>query len=209
LAIIGFVWFDEPQLHKAAERVSLASHVAVTFRTMTREPAVLRVLLLVATAALLSQAVFEFGSLWLVALAALAVVYGMLFLPFSLAFGWVAQANGVNWSGWMLAGAVVVVGVLLIVSIRAAHRDATAQADEAVRAEEAVGAEGAVGATGLSEELACRQLVELVADYLDGLLPEKMMADVEDHLAGCDGCTAYVSQIRQTIVELRRLAERA
>ena len=35
------------------------------------------------------------------------------------------------------------------------------------------------------------------------------MADVEDHLAGCDGCTAYVSQIRQTIVELRRLAERA
>ena len=49
-----------------------------------------------------------------------------------------------------------------------------------------------------------RQLVELVADYLDGLLPEKIMADVEDHLAGCDGCTAYLSQIRQTIVQLRR-----
>ena len=65
----------------------------------------------------------------------------MLFLPFSLTFGWVAQANGVNWSGWMLAGAVVVVGVLLIVSIRAAHRDAAAQAEEAVRAEE-VAAEG-------------------------------------------------------------------
>ena len=270
----------------------------LTFRTMTREPAVLRVLLLVAAAALLSQAVFEFGPLWLVALAAPAVAYGpywaalvstiglgglivgklnldrrwmvaivvalplaaalvltwtrslvvviaaqivlalllaiigihagkllhdavpsairagvssgagtlswMLFLPFSLAFGWVAQANGVNRSGWMLAGAVVVVGVLLIVSIRAAHRDAAAQAEEAVQAEEVV-AEEAVGATGPSEELACRQLVELVADYLDGLLPEKIMADVEDHLAGCDGCTAYLSQIRQTIVELRRL----
>ena len=35
------------------------------------------------------------------------------------------------------------------------------------------------------------------------------MADVEDHLAGCDGCTAYVSQIRQTIAELRRLGKPA
>jgi len=91
----------------------------------------------------------------------------------------------------MLAGAVVVVGVLLIVSIRAAHRDAAAQAEEAVRAEQVV-AEEAVGATGPSQELACRQLVELVADYLDGLLPEKMMADVEDHLAGCDGARSTV-----------------
>jgi MFS family permease len=297
LAIIGFLWFDEPQLHKATERVSLASHVALTFRTMIREPAVLRVLLLVATVALLSQAVFEFGPLWLVALAAPAAAYGpywaalvstlglgglivgklhldrrwmlavvvvlplaaalvltwtrslsvviaaqvvlalllaiigihagkllhdavpsairagvssgagtlswMLFLPFSLVFGWVARENGVNWSGWMLAGAVVVVGVLLIVSTRAAGKDATALSDEAARAEEAV------GVTRASEELACRQLVELVADYLDGQLPEDVMADVEEHLASCDGCTVYLSQIRQTMTELRRLATSA
>jgi MFS family permease len=297
LAIIGFLWFDEPQLHKATERVSLASHVALTFRTMIREPAVLRVLLLVATVALLSQAVFEFGPLWLVALAAPAAAYGpywaalvstlglgglivgklhldrrwmlavvvvlpmaaalvltwtrslsvviaaqvvlalllaiigihagkllhdavpsairagvssgagtlswMLFLPFSLVFGWVARENGVNWSGWMLAGAVAVVGVLLIVSTRAAGKDATALSDEAARAEEAV------GVTRASEELACRQLVELVADYLDGQLPEDVMADVEEHLAGCDGCTVYLSQIRQTMTELRRLATSA
>ena len=110
----------------------------------------------------------------------------------------------------MLAGAVVVVGVLLIVSIRAARRDVTALAEKEARAEQAVAAGDAVGVTDPSEEeLVCRQLVELVADYLDGLLPENVMANVEAHLAGCDGCTAYVSQIRQTMAELRRLGKPA
>ena len=76
LAIIGFLRFNEPRLHQAAERVSLRSHVALTFRTMITSRAVVRVLLLVAAAGLLTQAVFEFGPLWLVALAAPAVLYG-------------------------------------------------------------------------------------------------------------------------------------
>jgi hypothetical protein len=33
LAIIGFLRFDEPRLHQAVERVTLRSHVALTFRT--------------------------------------------------------------------------------------------------------------------------------------------------------------------------------
>ena len=76
LAIIGFLRFDEPRLHQAAERVSLRSHVALTFRTMITTRAVVGALLLVATAGLLAQAVFEFGPLWLVALEAPAVLYG-------------------------------------------------------------------------------------------------------------------------------------
>ena len=215
LAVIGFLRFQEPRLHQAADRVSLRSHIALTFRTMITSRIVLRVLLLAATAGLLSQAVFEFGPLWLVALAAPAVLYGpywatlvstlgvgglligklnlqrrmllailiilslagalllawtrslpviitaqvllalalaiigihasrllhdtvpsairagvssgagtltwMLFLPFSLAFGWVARENGVYWSGFLLAGAAVVVATLLIVSVRASR----------------------------------------------------------------------------------------
>src|SRR5918995_6746490 len=215
LAAIGFLRFKEPRLHQAAERVSLRSHIALTFRTMITSRVVLRVLLLVATAGLLSQALFEFGPLWLVALAAPAVLYGpywaalvstlgvgglligklnlerrlllailiilslvgalllswtrslaflvmaqivlalalaiigihasrllhdavpsairagvssgagtltwLLFLPFSLVFGWVARENGVYRSGYMLAGAVVVVGILLVVSVRASR----------------------------------------------------------------------------------------
>ena len=43
---------------------------------MTREPRVRRVILLAALAALVAQAVFEFGPLWLVAVGAPAGAYG-------------------------------------------------------------------------------------------------------------------------------------
>ncbi|HEX6331716.1 MAG TPA: zf-HC2 domain-containing protein [Actinomycetota bacterium] len=45
----------------------------------------------------------------------------------------------------------------------------------------------------------CRTLVELVTDYLEGALGEEERAEVEAHLAQCDGCTAYLEQIRTTI----------
>jgi anti-sigma factor RsiW len=52
-------------------------------------------------------------------------------------------------------------------------------------------------------ELNCDDLVELVTDYLDGVLDEQTERRVSDHLAGCDGCTTYVDQIRQTVATLR------
>ena len=75
-AIVAFLRFDEPRLHQASDATSLRSHVALTFRTITRRREVLRVLLLSALVAMLSQAVFEFGPLWLVALAAPAILFG-------------------------------------------------------------------------------------------------------------------------------------
>lgn len=55
--------------------------------------------------------------------------------------------------------------------------------------------------------LACKEVVELVSDYLEGvLLPEKHAA-LEEHLAGCPGCTNYVEQVRLTIGMLRTLAQ--
>jgi anti-sigma factor RsiW len=45
----------------------------------------------------------------------------------------------------------------------------------------------------------CRTLVELMTDYLEGALPEEERARVDAHLAGCDGCTAYLEQMRTTI----------
>ena len=75
-AIVGFLRFEEPRLHRAAEPTSLRSHLALTVRTIVRRREVLRVLLLSALVAMLSQAVFEFGPLWLVALAAPAVLFG-------------------------------------------------------------------------------------------------------------------------------------
>jgi anti-sigma factor RsiW len=49
------------------------------------------------------------------------------------------------------------------------------------------------------EQLSCRELVELVTDYLEGGLPEGERARFEDHISRCDGCEVYLAQMRQTI----------
>ena len=51
----------------------------------------------------------------------------------------------------------------------------------------------------IAEQLSCQELVELVTDYLDGALPPAERARFDAHIAGCDGCRAYLEQIRATI----------
>lgn len=51
----------------------------------------------------------------------------------------------------------------------------------------------------------CDELVELVTDYLEGALPAELAAEVEAHLALCEGCAAYLDQMRRTIEELGRV----
>ena len=51
----------------------------------------------------------------------------------------------------------------------------------------------------MDDEMTCKELVELVTDYLEGTLPAETRARLENHLSGCDGCTHYVEQMRQTI----------
>jgi anti-sigma factor RsiW len=46
--------------------------------------------------------------------------------------------------------------------------------------------------------ISCRELVELVTDYLDGALTPETQARVEAHLQGCPYCVEYVEQIRMT-----------
>ncbi len=47
--------------------------------------------------------------------------------------------------------------------------------------------------------LTCKEVVELISDYIEGSLPEDKRRRLEEHLAGCDGCTHYVEQMRETI----------
>lgn len=47
--------------------------------------------------------------------------------------------------------------------------------------------------------LNCRELVELVMAYLEGDLSTGQRKRFDAHLAGCDGCTTYVEQMRRTI----------
>jgi anti-sigma factor RsiW len=56
--------------------------------------------------------------------------------------------------------------------------------------------------------LMCRDLVELITDYLEGTMPARDRARFDRHLAGCDGCTAYLEQMRITIRLTGRLDER-
>ena len=54
------------------------------------------------------------------------------------------------------------------------------------------------------EEFACKQLVEIVTDYLDGVLPPALKDDFQTHIADCDGCDEYVRQIGVTIRALKQ-----
>ena len=49
------------------------------------------------------------------------------------------------------------------------------------------------------KKLTCRELVELVTDYLDGNLSRRDRARFEAHIAACGNCTQYVEQFRETI----------
>ena len=47
--------------------------------------------------------------------------------------------------------------------------------------------------------MTCKDVVEIVSDYLEGALSGEDRERFEAHLAGCAGCTAYVEQMRETI----------
>jgi len=49
------------------------------------------------------------------------------------------------------------------------------------------------------KKLTCRELVELVTDYLEGSLSRRDRARFEAHIAKCKNCTQYVEQFRETI----------
>ncbi len=55
--------------------------------------------------------------------------------------------------------------------------------------------------------MTCRELVELVTEYLEARLPPRDRARFEAHIADCEYCAAYLEQMRQTIRVLGRLPE--
>jgi anti-sigma factor RsiW len=56
-------------------------------------------------------------------------------------------------------------------------------------------------------DLRCKDLVELVTDYLEGTLGPEDRERFEEHLAACAGCTRYLAQMRETIRLTGRLTE--
>ena len=57
------------------------------------------------------------------------------------------------------------------------------------------------------DPLVCKEFVELVTDYLEGTLPEEERVRFEAHLAECDGCSAYLEDMRRLIGSLHEAPE--
>jgi anti-sigma factor RsiW len=58
-----------------------------------------------------------------------------------------------------------------------------------------------------ADEMTCRELVEVITEYLEGTLPANDRRRLEEHLEECPGCVSYLDQMRATIATLGRLPE--
>jgi anti-sigma factor RsiW len=58
-----------------------------------------------------------------------------------------------------------------------------------------------------AEDLACVQVVELVTDYLEGVLSTAEARRLERHLGTCPGCAEYLQQLRTIAGSLSGLTD--
>jgi anti-sigma factor RsiW len=56
-----------------------------------------------------------------------------------------------------------------------------------------------------SVALTCQQVVELMTDYVEGVLSPDERERFEAHLAHCDACAQYLAQLRTTLDVLARM----
>ena len=61
----------------------------------------------------------------------------------------------------------------------------------------------------MSHDLSCRELVELVTDYLDGAQTPGDRARFEEHMLTCPACHRHIDQMRGTILLVGRLPEQS
>jgi anti-sigma factor RsiW len=59
----------------------------------------------------------------------------------------------------------------------------------------------------MADHITCNEVVELVTDYLERALPAEEMSLFEQHLNFCDGCIAYVEQMRATVETVGKVSE--
>ena len=117
-SIAGYALFREPKLHRAAEPVALRRHLRLTVRAVSRRGSLLPIVTLGVLVAVIGQLVFEFGPLWLVALAVPAAAYGPYWagLVSTLGFGGLLAGRlrlDRPANAWAAAAAMTVAALLL------------------------------------------------------------------------------------------------
>lgn len=61
----------------------------------------------------------------------------------------------------------------------------------------------------IQEEIRCVEMVEIVTEWMEGALDDDTRTAVEEHLAICPDCTAYLDQLRVTVAVAADLAHAA
>ena len=59
----------------------------------------------------------------------------------------------------------------------------------------------------IRDDVQCREVVDVLTDYLEGALPAEERAALEQHLLLCQGCSRFVDQLRTSIALTGRLQE--
>jgi anti-sigma factor (TIGR02949 family) len=59
----------------------------------------------------------------------------------------------------------------------------------------------------LPGDMSCKELVDVITDYLEGAMPASDRARFEAHLDACPWCWTYLEQMRETIDVLGQLSE--
>jgi anti-sigma factor RsiW len=62
------------------------------------------------------------------------------------------------------------------------------------------------GSGGVSD-FECRQIAELLGEYLDGSLPRETRELIDFHIDGCAPCVAFLNTYRGTVDAARKLPE--
>ena len=58
-----------------------------------------------------------------------------------------------------------------------------------------------------SSDLECRQIAELLTDYLEGRLPTATRELIDWHMDGCAPCVAFLNTFRSTLKAVRQLPD--
>jgi anti-sigma factor RsiW len=45
--------------------------------------------------------------------------------------------------------------------------------------------------------VSCREAIEVLDDFIDGIMPAALAAELERHLVGCEPCRAYLATYRK------------
>jgi len=61
--------------------------------------------------------------------------------------------------------------------------------------------------SGSPNEIECRQIAELLGDYLDGTLPRSTRDLIDFHVDGCPPCVAFINTYRGTVNATRKLPD--